>query len=82
MSDIIKEILISETEFAASNCKRLQEALVYIKNILTDTDGSMYLTLDSLIEINNIITSSNNITFRKVDVKPYGLMKCIWIKSY
>ena len=32
----------------------------------------MYLTVDSLIEISNIITSSNNITLRKVYVKPYG----------
>ena len=35
----------------------------------------MYLTADSLIEINNIITVSNNITFRKVNVKPYGFDK-------
>ena len=32
----------------------------------------MYLTVDSLIETNNIITGSNNITLRKVNVKPYG----------
>ena len=35
----------------------------------------MYLTVDPLIEINNIITGSNNITFRKVNVKPYGFDK-------
>ena len=35
----------------------------------------MYLTADSLIEINKIITVSNNITFRKVNVKPYGFDK-------
>ena len=35
----------------------------------------MYLTVDSLIEINNIISGSNNITFRKVNVKPYGFNK-------
>ena len=32
----------------------------------------MHLTVDSLKEIYNIITSSNNITLRKVNVKPYG----------
>ena len=32
----------------------------------------MYLTADSLIKINNVITGSNNITFRKVNAKPYG----------
>ena len=30
----------------------------------------MYLTVDSLIQINNIITGSNNITLRKLNVKP------------
>ena len=34
----------------------------------------MYLTVDYLIEINNIITGSN-ITLRKVNVKPYGFDK-------
>ena len=35
----------------------------------------MYFTVDSLIDINNIITSSNNVTLRKVNVKPYGYDK-------
>ena len=35
----------------------------------------MYLTVDLLIYINNIITGSNNITLRKVNVKPYGYDK-------
>ena len=45
----------------------MQEALVYIKNNLIDTDGGMYLTVVSLIEMNNIITGSDNITLRKVN---------------
>ena len=53
---------MSETDF-----KRLQKALVYIENSLTDSDSGMYLTVDSLIEMNNIITGSNNITLRKVN---------------
>ena len=65
----IKEILISEKEFPETNYERLQEALVYIKNNLIDTDGGMYLTIDCLIEINNIIFGSNNVTLRKVNVK-------------
>ena len=32
----------------------------------------MYLTFDSLTDINNIITGSNNIILRKVIVKLYG----------
>ena len=35
----------------------------------------MYLTVDSMIEINNIITGLNNISLRKVNVKPYGFDK-------
>ena len=70
MSDIIKDILVSEEEFTETSYKRLQKALVYIKNNLIDTDGSMYLTADSLIAINNILTGSNNI-----NVKPYGFDK-------
>ena len=44
---------------------------VYIKNNLIDTDGGLYLKVDSLIEMNNTITSSNNITLRKVNVNPF-----------
>ena len=39
---------------------------------MIDSDGNMYLTVDSLIEISNIIIGSNNITLRKGNVKPYG----------
>ena len=35
----------------------------------------MAVSTNSLIEINNIITSSNNITSRKVIVKLYGFDK-------
>ena len=56
MFDVIKEILISEKKFTETNYKRLQKASVYIENNLIDADGGMYLTVNSLIEINNIIT--------------------------
>ena len=56
MFDVIKELLITEKEFTETNYKRLQKALVYIENNLIDSDGGMYLAVDSLIEINNIIT--------------------------
>ena len=74
MFDVVKEILISKKEFTETNYKRLQKALVYIENNLIDSDSSMYLTVDSLIEINNI-AGSNNITLRKVNVKSYGFDK-------
>ena len=44
-------------------------------NDLLDSDGNMYLTIDSLIKMNNIITGSYNITLRKVNIKPQGLNK-------
>ena len=75
MFDVIKEILISEKEFNETNYKRLQEASGYIGNSFVDSDGGMYLTVDSLIEINNLVTGSNHITLRKVNVKSYGLDK-------
>ena len=49
--------------------------MVYIENNLIDSDGGMYLTVDSLIEISNIITGLNNITLRKVNIKPYRFDK-------
>ena len=81
MFDVIKEILISEKEFTETNYKILQKDLVYIEDNLIDSDGGMYLTVDSLIEINNIITGSNNITSRKVNVKPYGFDKMYTYKE-
>ena len=38
-------------------------------------------TVHCLIEINNMITSSNNITLRRVNVKPYGFNK-IYMDKY
>ena len=49
--------------------------MVYIKNSSIDTDGGMYLSVNFLIEINTIITGSNNITLRKLNVKPYVFEK-------
>ena len=46
--------------------------MVYLKNNLIDIDGSIYIRVVSLIEINNITTV---ITLRKVNVKPYGFNK-------
>ena len=48
------------------NFERLKNTLVYIKNNLIDSDDKMYLSVDSLIDINNIITGLNNITLKKI----------------
>ena len=49
--------------------------MVYKENNSIDSDGGMCLRVDSLIKIDNIITGSNNVTLRKVNVKPYGFDK-------
>ena len=49
--------------------------MVYIEDSLIDSDGTMYLKVDTLIKINNIIIGSNNITLRKLNVKPYEFDK-------
>ena len=45
---------------------------MHIKNNLINTDDKMCLTVDSFIDMNNIITGSNNFSLRKVNVKPCG----------
>ena len=72
MLDVIKEISISEKEFTEINYERLKKSFGLHKNNLIHSYCNKYLTVDSLIEINSIITGSYNITLRKVNVKPYG----------
>ena len=67
--------MASEKELSHINFERLKNALVYIKKNLIDSDDHMYLAVDSLIDINNIITGSNNIALRKVNVKWCGYEK-------
>ena len=52
-----------------------------IENNLLDSDDSMYLTVDSLIEINNTITGWNNITLRNNNGKPYAFDKMYMDKN-
>ena len=33
---------------------------------MIDSDGNIYLTVDYLVEINNIISGSNNVILRKL----------------
>ena len=42
----------------------------YAENNLIDSDDNMFLTVNSLIEINSKIVGLNNITLREVKVKP------------
>ena len=49
--------------------------MVYVENNLIDSAGGMYLIVDNLIEINNIMAGSNTINLRKVNLKPHGFHK-------
>ena len=57
MFDKMKEILVSEKEFTETNYKRFEKDLVYIENNLIDSDGGLYIIVESLTEINKVITS-------------------------
>ena len=69
MKKLIK-ILIDEKELSLLNLKRLADALTYKNKELVTADGDLLLTVDSLITLNNIITGSNNLFLRSVNVKP------------
>ena len=59
---MLEKILVSGKELSDINFQRMKNTLVYIKNNLIDSDDNMYLTADSLTDLNNITTSSKNIT--------------------
>ena len=63
-------ILIEEKELSLLNFKRLRQALIYKNTELVTSDGDLLLTVDSLITLNNIITGSNNLSLRSVNVRP------------
>ena len=48
---------------------------------MIDSNNNMYLTIGSLIQINNLIFDSHNIILVKVNVKPYGFDK-MYIDKY
>ena len=64
------KILIEEKELTLLNLKRLMQAYSYKNTELITPDGDLLLTVDSLITLNNIITGSNNLSLRFVNVKP------------
>ena len=64
------KILIDEKELSLLNFKRLMQAYSYKNTELITPDGDLLLTVDSLITLNNIITGSNNLSLRFVNVKP------------
>ena len=70
-----EKILVLEKELTETTYKKLQEILVCTKNNFIYINSGMYLKVESLIKTNNIIIGSNNISFRKVNLKPYRFDK-------
>ena len=62
--------MVSDKECSAINFERLKKALIYTKMNVIESDNNMSLAVNSLIDINSIITGLNNITLRKVNVEP------------
>ena len=53
----------------------MRKAQDFIKENLISKDGDLFLTVDSLITLNNMITGSNNLNLRTCEVKPAGYDK-------
>ena len=68
-------ILNEEKEISEDNFFRMVKAYKYMHRELLTIDGDLFLTVDSLITLNNIITNSNNISLRRLNVKPAGYDK-------
>ena len=68
-------ILNEEKEMNSVNFYRMVKAHKYIQQELLNAEGDLFFTVDSLITLNNIITNSNNICLRQVNVKPAGYNK-------
>ena len=79
--DVLQIILLEEDEFNHSNYLLMKSVLEYKNTYLTDKNGDLFLTVDSLITLNNIITDSRNITLRDINVKPDGYDKTYMDKS-
>ena len=73
--DQIFMILNEEKEMNEINFFRMIKAHKYIQKELLNAEGDLFLTVDSLITLNNIITNSNNIFLRQMNVKPAGYNK-------
>ena len=69
MSSLLK-ILNEENELNYKNFIRLMIANNFKNRELINKDSDLFLTVDSLITINNFITGANNIQLRQVNVKP------------
>ena len=68
----IHRILKEEREINTINASRLKAAYDFRSLYLIDSAGDLFLTVDSLIRMNNLITRSQNTYVRTCNVKPAG----------
>ena len=69
---IIKMILKEEKEYHKVNENNLMKGYIFKKKYLLSDNNDLFLTFDSLTEINNIILNQNNNSLRLCQVKPAG----------
>ena len=68
--DSLFKILNEEGELNNKNLFQMMLACNFKNKELVSKDGDLFLTVDSLIRINNYITASNNTQLRQINVKP------------
>ena len=79
--DALQMILLKEAKYSELNYFFMQTALKYKNTYMTDKHGNLFLTVDSLIALNNIITGSQYIGLKYVNVKLAGYNKIYMDKS-
>ena len=67
------KVLKEEDEFNVQNAMRMKYARDFKNQELINKDRDLFLTVGSLIRINNIITNSHNLHLRRHNVKPCPL---------
>ena len=81
MNEAIVKILKEEKEYSDLNYFNMKTALDYKEKYLQNKEGDMFLRVNSLIEVNNLILRKNNTELRKINVKPAGYAtnpNCPW----
>ena len=76
---MLRKLLLSENELSNINFERLKKGLIYIKK-LVDSDEIMYLTVDLLIHINNIVAGLDNILLERFMLSQMDVITCLWIR--
>ena len=76
--EVLFKILNADNELNNINLFRMIKARKFKNRELVNKDGDLFLTVDSLIRINNYITCSDNIQLRQINVKPAFLRQTIY----